>query len=217
MKTGYIYMIINRINGKKYIGQTINFNYRRKRHFRDLRKQRHYNKYLQNSFNKYGEDFFNIKIIEENVKKENLSQKEMYWIDFFDTYNGEGYNLTPGGEKVYGEYNPMHGVSLSEEEHGMYGKTHSQESRRKISKNHADVSGKNNPMYGTKRPDVKERVSGINNPQAKITKEEGIKIYNEYNNGCLYQYEIAEKYNTTQSVISRIVNNKHWTTENLNV
>ena len=51
----------------------------------------------------------------------------------------------------------------------------------------------------------------------KITKEEGIKIYNEYNNGCLYQYEIAEKYNTTQSVISRIVNNKHWTTENLNV
>lgn len=31
----------------------------------------------------------------------------------------------------------------------MYGKTHSKEARQKISKNHANVSGKNNPMYGT--------------------------------------------------------------------
>lgn len=35
------------------------------------------------------------------------------------------------------------------DKNAMYGKTHSKEARQKISKNHANVSGKNNPMYGT--------------------------------------------------------------------
>jgi group I intron endonuclease len=41
-------------------------------------------------------------------------------------------------------------VILSGEDHPMYGKKHTDESRRKISKNHADFSGEKNPMYGKK-------------------------------------------------------------------
>lgn len=33
----------------------------------------------------------------------------------------------------------------------MFGKTHNENSRLLISKNHADVSGKNNPMYDVHR------------------------------------------------------------------
>jgi hypothetical protein len=38
-----------------------------------------------------------------------------------------------------------------------YGKKRSEETKRKISENHADVSGSNNPMFGKKRPDLAER------------------------------------------------------------
>jgi len=39
-------------------------------------------------------------------------------------------------------------LSLYGEKHPMFGKTHSESSREKISRNHADVSAQNNPMYG---------------------------------------------------------------------
>ena len=42
----YIYQILNKANNKKYIGQTINFKRRKKRHLTDLRCHRHDNKHL---------------------------------------------------------------------------------------------------------------------------------------------------------------------------
>lgn len=50
-----IYQIKNKINGKVYIGQSINIEKRLKRHLNDLRKLKHRNQHLQNAFNKYGE------------------------------------------------------------------------------------------------------------------------------------------------------------------
>ena len=47
-----------------------------------------------------------------------------------------------------GSGNPMYGVRLLGEKAGRYGIPFSEESRRKISEHHADVSGENNPMYG---------------------------------------------------------------------
>lgn len=41
-----------------------------------------------------------------------------------------------------------------------YGKTHTEESKKKMSLNHKDVSGKNNPMYGKHHSDeAKEKIS----------------------------------------------------------
>lgn len=45
MKCG-IYKIINLINGKVYIGQTINYTKRKSRHFLLLKKGIHHNEYL---------------------------------------------------------------------------------------------------------------------------------------------------------------------------
>lgn len=47
-------------------------------------------------------------------------------------------------EKFRGNGNPMFGITG--EEHPMYNKKHTEESRKKISENHVDVSGINNPM-----------------------------------------------------------------------
>ena len=56
-------MITNLIDGKKYIGQTTNYNKRSKTHFSKLRDNKHHNEHLQRAFNKYGEKNFKIEIL----------------------------------------------------------------------------------------------------------------------------------------------------------
>lgn len=55
---GYIYKIINKKNGKFYIGSTINISKREKRHFSDLEKNTHHCLFLQRAYKKYGKEFF---------------------------------------------------------------------------------------------------------------------------------------------------------------
>lgn len=93
-KDSGIYCITNVINNKKYIGQTYSLKYRWKRHKSDLKNNCHSNKHLQNAWNKYGKDAFQFSII-ELCPIEELSNKEKYWIQYYDTFNS-GYNLTIG-------------------------------------------------------------------------------------------------------------------------
>jgi group I intron endonuclease len=58
-----IYCIENIINNKKYIGQTVNFYNRKIQHLSSLKRKNHCNSYLQNVFDKYGEERLNFKII----------------------------------------------------------------------------------------------------------------------------------------------------------
>lgn len=90
-------MIKNLINGKVYIGSSIDIYRRWVRHRGDLRHKKHSNKYLQRSFNKYGEENFKLHIV-EILKEFNdlvLKQKEQYWIEFYKSYIEQfGYNLS---------------------------------------------------------------------------------------------------------------------------
>lgn len=90
---GYIYETTNLINGKKYIGKKIS------------------NKFLGNLYlgsgvalreaiSKYGKNNFEVKLLEEvDGDKETLSEKEKYWIKYYDAQNSrEYYNMTKGGD-----------------------------------------------------------------------------------------------------------------------
>lgn len=78
-----IYKITNIINNKFYIGSCSSKTYLYERlihHRDDLINNKHHNKYLQNSFNKYGIKNFYYEII-EICNKENCINKEQYWIN----------------------------------------------------------------------------------------------------------------------------------------
>lgn len=93
----YIYFIINKINNKRYVGQTTNYSRRRSEHFLKLKENRHPNIKLQNAWNKYGENnFVTEKITYENLTKEELDEAEKYYIQYYNSKNN-GYNMTLGG------------------------------------------------------------------------------------------------------------------------
>lgn len=93
----YIYKITNDINDKLYIGKTTkSLQERFQEHFRDSQKARCEKRPLYNAIQKYGIEHFKISLIEE-CDIDQLSTREQYWIDFYDTYCN-GYNATKGGD-----------------------------------------------------------------------------------------------------------------------
>lgn len=98
-----IYKITNKVNGKSYIGQSVDIMDRWKSHRNKPFNQnsKDYDSLFYRAIRKYGLENFNFEIIEE-CKKEELNEKERYWIKFYHTYAGDidnnGYNLTLGGE-----------------------------------------------------------------------------------------------------------------------
>lgn len=100
-----IYMILNIINNKMYIGSSKNVKRRLQEHKRELRKGIHINKHLQNAWNKYGEENFLFKEIESidttlnnNFLLKDLRELETKYIKLFCTSDTEfGYNIIPGG------------------------------------------------------------------------------------------------------------------------
>lgn len=76
-----IYKIFNMLDNKFYIGSSKICIYKRyKRHLWDLRNNNHHSKYLQNAFNKYGEENFKIELLEE-YNETDILKKEQHYLD----------------------------------------------------------------------------------------------------------------------------------------
>ena len=94
---GNLYIIVNKINGKCYIGKTYkDIQERFKEHIRESKKERCKNRPLYRAFNKYGIENFYIMSI-GLFKDGLLEEKEVEYIKFLGTYK-DGYNATLGGD-----------------------------------------------------------------------------------------------------------------------
>ena len=92
----YIYKITNLVNGKVYIGQTINKKDRWCSHKSKLKHNRHDNKHLQRAWNKYGKDNFTFEILEYT---EDYNEAEKRYIRLYNSDNIIfGYNIMQGGD-----------------------------------------------------------------------------------------------------------------------
>lgn len=110
MKLCGIYMITNEINGKKYIGQSVDIEKRWESHkYKSAIESRNY--YLYNAIKKYGIENFTFSIVELCDRTE-LNDKEIYYISKYNTYvynkDSCGYNMTVGGtDSLGGKHHPV--------------------------------------------------------------------------------------------------------------
>lgn len=161
-----IYQIRNLDNNKIYIGSSGDLYTRRLRHFKLLKskKSKHHCKYLQNSFNKHGEKKFIFEVIEFCLLKDRYII-EQYWLDKFF-----------GTEICYNENPKAEHLGFTEE------------IRKRMSENHADVSGnknyfydkhfcgKENPFYGKHHTEESKRKMSEAHKNKKLTEEHKYKI-----------------------------------------
>lgn len=90
-----VYKITNQVNGKSYIGKTINFRRRYNCYLSGYRYQdtNRINEYFLTSMNKYGIENFIFEVVEE-CDIDILSDRELHWMLYYNSTNSEnGYNL----------------------------------------------------------------------------------------------------------------------------
>lgn len=97
----YIYSYINKINGHRYIGKTNNIERRKREHksiaFNEKIIGTNLDTIWYKKLRQYGVDGFDFEILEV-ANETNWSEREQYWIQYYNTFHGVGYNSTPGGE-----------------------------------------------------------------------------------------------------------------------
>jgi group I intron endonuclease len=205
----YIYKITNKINNKIYIGKRTS---KRKNYWGS-------GKLIKQAIRKYGVENFINEIIEYCADEKILCEREIFWIEYFNSRNRDiGYNITKGGDG-----NNTSKYWLKRE--------FTLEHRKNISKHHADVSGEKNPMFGrTHKDSVKENLrklktgimyseackakqsekrKGSKNPNSKLNDEIVLKIRNEYNEG-VNSDDLAKKYGVNKPCIWKIIHNYTW-------
>lgn len=193
---GRIYKITNLINGKIYIGQTIQTIkerwYRHISNAKSLSSQER-NMVIKRAIRKYGKENFTIELIEECEDK-NLDEREIYYIKYYDSYIN-GYNSTLGGKQNCTKFNSkvqkdlniikelyLEGFSLKE-----------------IAKE-----------YNVDKATIKTALSRINVPLRKrtpykFTIDIKYQILKEVNSG-ISRKEIILKYHISKGYLSQIIN-----------
>ena len=85
--TSGIYAIHSAVNGRTYIGHSVNILKRWGQHRTDLRNGKHPNPHLQNAWNKYSESAFEFIILEECAVELLLEREQYYMNQTVDHYN----------------------------------------------------------------------------------------------------------------------------------
>lgn len=128
-----VYIHTNKINNKKYVGQTCQTLLQRSG--REGQRYAREPKFFA-AIQKYGWENFTHEIIYRDLTKEEANYYEQYLIKKYHTFGTNGYNLTDGGNNYYPSEEIRQKISekISGPNNGMYGKRHTLEARQKMSK-----------------------------------------------------------------------------------
>lgn len=170
---GGLYEIRNTATGKVYVGVAQDFRKRFYRHRYELRHDRYHCLYLQRAWNKYGETAFDFVIIEECEMIEALLLEQERLQDLSNLYNvspcssgGDIISQHPDREKIVTKMRAslvkrFEAMTFTErqeiygrcgERNGMYGRSHTPETRRKISEHLRGLGlrGERSARFGVK-------------------------------------------------------------------
>lgn len=93
----WVYVVENKLNGKLYVGQTVQQDPSRRWGSHRGAKSGAGRAALKAAIQKYGEGNFSFSVIDAASSPEELDGKEIYWIHHLNSLAPGGYNLTDGG------------------------------------------------------------------------------------------------------------------------
>jgi len=166
-----IYAITNKINGKQYVGQTTQ------------RIERRWKSHCTNNgclalngaIQKYGKENFTVEEIYRAFSIEELNQKEIEFINKFNTLAPYGYNLKTGGNRPTYSKESREKMSKSHLGNPGYwlGNKHSEKTKKKISE--AKMGIKNNNFGKPKSEETKSKMSASqSNKRPIVCNETGV-------------------------------------------
>ncbi len=175
-----VYIAINKINSKKYIGYTTKTLHERiKTHVIKAysKSSKHYDYNFQRAIRKYSIDSFTWKILCNCCNKEECIKKEIEYIKHYNSISPNGYNLTHGGDGGVQSVETKLKISNSVKEYirlnpDKYNRmlNMTSESRKNVAKKAWDTKRKNGYKYpsGFKRSDLsKQKMSLTKNEKNK--------------------------------------------------
>ncbi len=184
MITYLLYLITNRVNNKRYIGQTKGtLESRFKKHKADaLVAMRGYA--LHAAIRKYGIENFEIKLLSKCQTLGEANHREAYYIRLFNTLSPNGYNLKSGGDNApmseetkrklsegrkgerhhfFGKhFSDEHKKNLSLSQKGKRGRSTSEETKRKQSESH-----KGKPVSKEHREKLSKALMGVSHTEER--------------------------------------------------
>jgi group I intron endonuclease len=138
---GFIYLTTNKINGKKYVGMC---------------KSTHEKNYLgsgkliKQAIKKYGKENFERVVLQECDTFEELSKAEKHWIEKYNAVDSDDfYNLTDGGFGGNSDFIKGYWSTFTKEE---------RKNCRRWTKR--DMTGEKNPMYGKQHSEDTKKLIG---------------------------------------------------------
>ena len=177
-----VYKILNIYSKKIYIGSTYNFEKRKREHINLLKKNKHSNRYMQNSWNKYGESAFIFEILEELSHTNFLEEREQYYLD----------TLRP--------FDPSIGYNICQVAYNSIGVKRTEETKEKMSKS---KRGSKNPMYGKNLSNETKLKLSLSKKGEKHWSY-GIKGKDNHNSKEIYQYSLNGQFIKKWNSISDI-------------
>ena len=160
-----IYLTTNMVNGKQYLGK-------------DSKNDPNYlgsGTILKLAIEKYGKEHFKKQVIEECHTLTHLSEREEYWLNYYDAGNNPNFynmhNHSAGAPS--GVNNKLFGTSLSKERRskiskGLMGRVQSEETRRKIKESNI---GKNKGKTPSEETRLKLSASATGRKHTEESKE----------------------------------------------
>lgn len=180
-KTG-IYLITNKLNGKKYVGQSVDIEKRWKQHMIDSKKK---DCAIYKAIRKYGIENLEFSILEE-CSVDKLDEREIYWISELDTYNN-GYNMSLGGasgnnkglnynyKEYRNKYNKEHKeyINLKQKQYYQDHKEEKKQYNKQYHQEHKEYHNKKTKQY---RDAHREEINAKRRVKRKVSKSAIINI-----------------------------------------
>ncbi len=172
-----IYKIVNSQNGKIYVGSSLDVERRWRSHKNALRAGRHRNPHLQNSWDLYGESAFSFSVLDQVSEERCIYEAEQHYIDTLEPeYNiatVAGGGSGPRSEETKRKISD----AIKGEKHPFFGKTLSEDHRKKISEANLGKKAWNKgmPLTEEHKRKMSEAVSGEKHPQFGVARSEETK------------------------------------------